>query len=844
MLEFKNITLIEKNKKDDNIILDDISFNLPNSGLITFKGKFNDRQPLLKLIAGFLKPTSGEFLFDGKKINYKNPFALSKYRFNNIGLAQRKDNFFEMLTVKENYDLLNLYTRKIKEDKIAEVLNYIGLDESVLGLKPQALSKGEQQKLAISKPLLLDTPIIIIENPLKYLDTKDEIDDVLNLIKKISKEKLVLVFTNDCLIESSSDGIVQIIDKKIASNTIKNDTVNTNIPLLNKDSKVSSFNFISKTSASLSITNLNYNIWIFLFIIFGLIFMLLGVQYKTKGVNSQNLRKNLIAANNKYAFLSANRNIMQNPLSDLNLNSDIFYKRYFVQRDITDDKKTNRLTSDIKTIVEVKDFNKSGFKLLAGRYPENTDEVLITKKTALKMLYEIKQENADPKDLASTVIDSEFTFKVNGNVETSYDVRKVSGIIDDSDKNIVESLYVKEGFYKKILSNGIHNLEGVADITDFKYTGKDKEVERRISDYNGIKNKLMYYKDIYGFIEKTLNKQTYLATIDKYKGKKLEEIHLEDDEVILPASLYNQIFNDAKDRLAIKREIIEKENPSDPTGDPIQETIYEIKGEDILKDATIEITTRTARTIPNNTPNGIIKKRYKVVGVLYGEKNGKKELDINITGKTYHRIDESLNSSIIFSNNQMKKISNYVKHPFEYMANLERMDEATFEKDLASNADYYITSEIIASANKILKNQTAQKASIAFLVFGTLFFVLGIYISVKLTKSRYKKRNNLFATFWMGGRNEFEIKLGFAFNNLLMSLAGFVLAFILAPLFIYFFQLIVIGDLKNIFGMVYKFSGKDFGYLLLFALLFAILNTLVNILFMNKKNLKVGKYLN
>ncbi len=843
MLEFKNISLIKKDKKNTDIILDDISFNLPKTGLVTFKGKFNSRQPLLRLIAGFDKPTSGEILFNDKIIQYNNPIQLSKYRFNNIGISQRKDNFFEMLTVKENYDLLNLYTRLISNEKIKEVLEYIGLDEKVLGLKPQALTKGEQQKLAISKPLLLDVPIIIVENPIKYLDTKDEASDVMELLKKISKERLVLVFTNDDCIDDISNGIITIEGNKIKSNTISSSILDNDITSnISSGNKISSSKFITKLSANLALSNINYNIWIFLFIIFGLIFLSLGMQYKVKKINNKDLRDNLIKTNNKYAWLSTLKNIMEEPLKedDLKLSSDIFYKRYYIQRDITSEKKANLLSNAVSSIVEVKDFSKTGFKLLAGRFPKDNEEVLITKKTAIKMYKELENGGELEDSLIfEKVIDREFEFKINGNKKTPFDQRRVSGIIDDSDNTISECLYTLDGFYKDILKKGIHNLSGIADITNFEYKGNDEKVKKRIEDYNGIKNKKVFYKDIDGFMEKMQDKIFNITTIEKYDGKKLNEIELEDDEVILPADLYNAIFNDVADRLVLEKAYIKEENLEDPLAPPNIKTIIQINKDKLLKNVSIDITTRTGRISPNHTPNGYIKKRYKVVGVFYGETS----TSLNITGKSFSQIDEMMNTSIIFSKNQMKKLSEYVNHPFEYMANLNLMQDLTLNKNM-EYSKFRITNEIIANSEKILNNQSAKKVSITYLVFGTLFFVGAVMISVSLTKSRYKKRNNLFATFWMGGRNEFEIKAGFLFNNLIMSLAGFLISLIICPLFIYFFQLSVIGSLKNIFGNVYTFNGYDILFLLLFAILFSVFNTAINILFMNRKNLKVGKYLN
>lgn len=170
---------------------------LNGTDLTVKKGEFvalmgssgSGKSTLLHLIGGIDNPTSGEVWVDGKCIQQMDDTDLTLFRRSNIGFVFQFFNLMPTLTVAENIMLPLLIAgqhTKTKKAKLKELLKLIGLYER-RDHKPCQLSGGEQQRVAISRALIIDPKIVLLDEPTGSLDSKNG-RQILELLRQSHQE--------------------------------------------------------------------------------------------------------------------------------------------------------------------------------------------------------------------------------------------------------------------------------------------------------------------------------------------------------------------------------------------------------------------------------------------------------------------------------------------------------------------------------------------------------------------------------------------------------------------------------------------------------------------------------
>ena len=152
-----------------------VSFSLIQGELLALLGPSGcGKTTLLRIIAGFEKPTSGKLELAGKKINSKDSWLPPEKR--NTGMVFQDYALFPHLNIADNI-AFGLKTKKprlvLKEIKtrVVEVLNLVGLK----GLEkryPHELSGGQQQRVALARALAPKPALILLDEPLSNLDVQ------------------------------------------------------------------------------------------------------------------------------------------------------------------------------------------------------------------------------------------------------------------------------------------------------------------------------------------------------------------------------------------------------------------------------------------------------------------------------------------------------------------------------------------------------------------------------------------------------------------------------------------------------------------------------------------------
>ena len=206
---------------DKNIILNDVNMNLESGNIYGFVGRNGSgKTMLLKMICGFVNPSSGNISIDDESIFQKNYFN------NNIRALIEKPKFIDSLSGFDNLKLLVNINNTIDDNTINYWLDKIGL----LDEKNKLYSKyslGMKQKLGIIQVLMENPPIMIFDEPLNGIDEKSA-NIVRNiLLKEKENGKLILISTHIkedietlCnVIYKFDNGNVQLLTNE---NTVKN----------------------------------------------------------------------------------------------------------------------------------------------------------------------------------------------------------------------------------------------------------------------------------------------------------------------------------------------------------------------------------------------------------------------------------------------------------------------------------------------------------------------------------------------------------------------------------------------------------------------------------------------
>ena len=206
---------------DKKCILEDINLTLPDTGFILIKGDNGaGKSTLLNLIGVLEKPTSGNIFYNNTNLTLLNEEKLTTFREEYISFIFQDPNLFANFTALENINITN-------KNNLNEVINFLDIKD-LLNKKAKVLSGGEQQRIAIARAILKDSPVLLADEPTGALDLEMK-TNLFSYLKKISKEKLVIIISHDTNLASFlADIIIEINDGKISNIINKNNILEEN----------------------------------------------------------------------------------------------------------------------------------------------------------------------------------------------------------------------------------------------------------------------------------------------------------------------------------------------------------------------------------------------------------------------------------------------------------------------------------------------------------------------------------------------------------------------------------------------------------------------------------------
>ncbi len=222
MLEIKNISKSYVTGTFTQKALDNFSLKFRREEFVSILGQSGSgKTTLLNIIGGLDKYDEGDLIINDKSTKSFKEKDWDAYRNNCIGFIFQNYNLITHISILENIEMgmtLSGAGAKEKREKALEALKKVGLEEHA-HKKPNQLSGGQMQRVAIARALATDPDIILADEPTGALDSKTS-QQIMKLIKEISKDKLVIMVThNRQLAEEYSTRIVELKDGKLISDS-------------------------------------------------------------------------------------------------------------------------------------------------------------------------------------------------------------------------------------------------------------------------------------------------------------------------------------------------------------------------------------------------------------------------------------------------------------------------------------------------------------------------------------------------------------------------------------------------------------------------------------------------
>lgn len=222
MLTIKNIYKSYGKKDNKYPALKDISLSFRPSEFVAILGPSGSgKTTLLNILGGLDHYDAGDLIINGKSTKKFKDKDWDSYRNKSIGFIFQSYNLISHISILSNVEmcltLRNLSKSEAKKRAI-EALERVGLIDH-LHKKPNELSGGQMQRVAIARALVNNPDIILADEPTGALDSKTS-TQIMELIKDISKEKLVIMVThNEELANIYANRIIKLSDGVIVSDS-------------------------------------------------------------------------------------------------------------------------------------------------------------------------------------------------------------------------------------------------------------------------------------------------------------------------------------------------------------------------------------------------------------------------------------------------------------------------------------------------------------------------------------------------------------------------------------------------------------------------------------------------
>ncbi len=179
------------------------------------------KSTLLHLLGGLERPTAGQILLAGSRLDQMGERALARLRRTAVGFVFQAFHLIDELTARENAELPALLagrSPRAARRRAAGLLERVGLADRA-GFLPAALSGGQRQRVAIARALANDPLVVLADEPTGNLDSAATLD-VLRLFDELhAAGQTLVIVTHDSRIAATADRLISMRDGAFVDET-------------------------------------------------------------------------------------------------------------------------------------------------------------------------------------------------------------------------------------------------------------------------------------------------------------------------------------------------------------------------------------------------------------------------------------------------------------------------------------------------------------------------------------------------------------------------------------------------------------------------------------------------
>lgn len=219
---FKNL-----NKRfKDRIIFENLNIAFPNKGMVLLLGESGcGKSTLLNIISGLDVSYSGLVKVDNINFKTTSKEIIDSFRLNNIGFIFQDFKLFNLDTCKNNIrfilDCSSILNKNIVDRRVKSVIEYVGLNGNE-NKTINYMSGGEKQRVCIAREIIKSPSFLLCDEPTGSLDKKSA-KEIISILKKLSKEMLVIIASHDVDLIDEADYVYKIENHDIKQ--IKNQVI-------------------------------------------------------------------------------------------------------------------------------------------------------------------------------------------------------------------------------------------------------------------------------------------------------------------------------------------------------------------------------------------------------------------------------------------------------------------------------------------------------------------------------------------------------------------------------------------------------------------------------------------
>lgn len=170
-------------------VLSNINISIEQGKIVGFVGhNGSGKSMLFRIIAGLVKPSSGEISIFGERLHKDISFP------KNMSVVFEKSGLLEEYSGFDNLKFLADIQKKINDEQIKSAIRRVGLDPEDKR-RVKAYSLGMKQKLAIAQAIMEEPDLILLDEPMNGLD-EDSVQNVYDIIKKENERGATILITS------------------------------------------------------------------------------------------------------------------------------------------------------------------------------------------------------------------------------------------------------------------------------------------------------------------------------------------------------------------------------------------------------------------------------------------------------------------------------------------------------------------------------------------------------------------------------------------------------------------------------------------------------------------------